>query len=158
MITDTTTLTTSSPAEATALTDFFSAAEARADQWRQLSALARAWQSAAARGRSEDSKFIEVLNLFGDVAPLEAFFAYPGPRLMHAIEQSLADRNPGVAVRLVQQVSGALLTGSYRNEATAWDPLQEEPAAAAELLPPDLQGGNGHRPYFETLVVTPADC
>jgi arginine decarboxylase len=157
MITDSTTLTTSGPAETATLTDFFSAAEARADQWRQLSALARAWQSAAARGRSEDSKFIEVLNLFGEVAPLEAFYAYPGPRLMHAIEQALADRNPGVAVRLVQQVSTALLTGTYRHDAAAWDPLTEEPATPTELLPPDLQAGNGHKPYFETLVVTPAD-
>jgi hypothetical protein len=45
MITDSTTLTTSAPTvEATPLTDFFSAAEARSDQWRQLSALTRAWQ------------------------------------------------------------------------------------------------------------------
>jgi arginine decarboxylase len=157
MITETTAPTTSSPASTWTLTDFFSAAEARADQWRQLSALTRAWQSAAARGRSEDTTFTDVLHLFGDVAPLEAFFAYPGPRLMHAIEQSLADRNTGVAVRLVQQVSAALLTGAFRYDATAWDPLQEEPGGASDFLPPDLAGGNGHKPYFETLVVTPAD-
>jgi arginine decarboxylase len=157
MITETTALTPSSPAPATTLTDFFSAAEARADQWRQLSALTRAWQAAAVRGRSEDTTFTDVLHLFGDVAPLEAFFAYPGPRLMHAIEQAFADRNAGVAVRLVQQVSAALLTGAYRHDAAAWDPLQEEPGGATDLLPPDLQGGTGHKPYFETLVVTPAD-
>jgi arginine decarboxylase len=158
MITDTTALTTSGPAAATTLTEFFSAAEARADQWRQLSAVVRAWQSAATRGRREDAKFIDVLNLFGDVAPLEAFFAYPGPRLLHAIEQAFADRNASVAVRLVQQVSSALLTGAYRYDVAAWDPLQEDPASATELLPPDLQGSsNGHKPYFETLIVTPTD-
>ena len=36
-------------------------------------------------------------------------------------------------------------------------PLQDEAARAAELLPPDLQAGNGHKPYFEILVVTPAE-
>ena len=166
MITETTApaTRTAAPAPATTalpaptLNEFFSAAEARADQWRQLSAVTRAWQSAAARGRSDDRTFTEVLSLFGEVAPLEAFFAYPGPRLMHTIEQAIADRNHAVAVRLIQQVSSAILTGAYRHDAAAWDPLQEETAAgAAELLPPDLSSGNGHKPYFETLVVTPAD-
>jgi arginine decarboxylase len=77
---------------------------------------------------------------------------------MAATEQALADRNPGVAARLVQHVSSALLSGAYRHDSAAWDPLQEEGAArAADVLPPDLQAGNGHKPYFETLVVTPAD-
>jgi arginine decarboxylase len=156
MITETTTLTPGSPAPPVALADFFSAAEARTDQWRQLGALSRAWQSAAG-GRNEDGRFLEALSLFGELAPLEAFFAYPGARLMHAIEQAFADRNSGVAVRLVQHVSTAVLTGAYRYDAAAWDPMQEEASAATELLPPDVAGGNGHRPYFEVLVVTPAD-
>jgi arginine decarboxylase len=135
-------------------TDFFSAAEARTDQWRQLCAVTRVWQAAAARGAAEDGPFNAAVDLFGSVAPFEAFFAYPGSRIMHAIEQALADRNPGVAARLVQHVSAALLTGAYRHDASAWDPLQEEAAVPVDLLPPDLQTGNGHKPYFEALVVT----
>ena len=53
----------------------------------------------------------------------------PGPRLLAPIEQALAERNAGVCVRLVQHVSTALLTGSYRHDAAAWDPLQEDAAA-----------------------------
>ena len=41
-------------------------------------------------------------------------FAYPGTRLLSAIEQALAERNAGVCVRLVQHLSTALLTGAYR--------------------------------------------
>ena len=139
------------------LRDFFSASEARQDHWRQLCALTRAWQAAAARGKPEDAAFAEVVARFGDVAPLEAFFAYPGPRIMERIDESLAERNAGVCNRIVQQVSSALLTGSYRYDAGAWDPLQDDAARAMEVLPPDLQAGNGHKPYFEVLVVTPAD-
>ena len=145
------------PAAPTNLDEFFSAAEGRTDKWRQLYAVARAWQAACARGKPDDRVFVDVVSLFGDIAPLEAFFAYPGPRLLAAIDQSLAERNAGVCLRLVQHVSAALLTGSYRNDAAAWDPLQEESAHSTELLPPDLQTGNGHKPYFETLVVTPVD-
>jgi arginine decarboxylase len=145
------------PARAVAHDNFFSAAEARIDQWRQLGAVARAWQSAVARGSSDDAQFAEVVALFGGVAPLEAFFAYPGPRLTTAMDGALAERNAGVFARLVQHISSALLTGSYRHDRAAWDPLQEEGTGAADLLPGDQQTANGHRPYFEALIVTPTD-
>jgi arginine decarboxylase len=139
------------------LDNFFSAAEARLDRWRQFYAVVRAWQAAAARGKSENANFGDALSLFSELAAFEAFFAYPGPRLMTTIEQSLAERNAAVTVRLVQHVSSALLTGAYRHDGGAWDPLQEESARAADVLPPDVQTGNGHKPYFETLIVTPTD-
>src|SRR5688572_27338622 len=158
MITEQAVVSSTAPVSApvTPIVDFFSAAEARIDRWRQLSAVVRAWQAAAPD--SSDKLFAEAVVLFAEVTPLEAFFAYPGSRLMAATEQALADRNPGVAVRLVQHISSVLLSGAYRHDATAWDPLQEEGAPrATDALPPDLQAGNGHKPYFETLVVTPAD-
>jgi arginine decarboxylase len=158
MITDTTTaLSTTVPAPPLTADDFFSAAEARTDHWRQLCAVTRAWQAAGARGKPDDNLFAEAVSLFGDLAPLEAFFAYPGPRLMATIEQALAERNAGICVRLVQHVSAALLTAAYRHDVSAWDLMQDETPHGAELLPPDLQAGNGHKPYFEILVVTPAD-
>ena len=158
MIKETTVLSPpATPAAAQPRPSFFSAAEARVDQWRQFCAVTRAWQAAAARGASEDAPFAEAIALFGTMAPLEAYFAFPGARLLGAVEQALAERNAGVCVRLAQHLSTALLTGAYRYDVSAWDPMQEDAAKSAELLPPDLQGGNGHKPYFETLVVTPTD-
>ena len=150
MITDTTV-----PASAIPLTDFFSAMEARFDRWRQISAVVRAWQGA---GQSEkaDALFEEALGRFGEIAVLEAFYAYPGPRLMAAIEEALAERNAGACLRLVQRVSSALLNGSYRQGSAAWDPLQSE-APVPDAIPPDGQGANGYVPYFEVLIVTPTD-
>src|SRR5262245_47580424 len=104
---------THAPAPSLAAAEFFSAAEGRVDQWRQLSAVVRAWQAAASRGSAEDARFTDAVELFSSVAPLEGFYAYPGPRLLGAIEQALADRNAGICARLVQHVSAALLTGSY---------------------------------------------
>ena len=139
------------------LVDFFSAAEARTDRWRQLCAAVRAWQAANAQNADDDTGLNEAISLFGDVASLEAYFAYPGPRLLSAIEQSIAERNADGCGRLVQNISAALLTGSFRYDSAAWDPLHDDATRSAELLPPDLQAGSGHKPYFETLVVTPAD-
>jgi arginine decarboxylase len=135
----------------------FSAAEARNDRWRQLAAVVRSWQSIGAQGSREEALYGQASALFGEIVALESLFAYPGPRLMSALENALSERNAGVCHRLVGSISSALLTGTYRHDATAWDPLQNDPSRAADLLPPDVQAGNGHKPYFETLIVTPAD-
>ena len=141
----------------TDLADFFSATEARTDRWRQMNALVRAWQTAGGSDPQDTKRYAEAVALFGDLAALEAFFAYPGPKVMAAIEQALAERNAGVCAKLVQAVSGALLTETYRYDSAAWDPLREEAThPTTDLLPPDLQGV-GHKPYFEILIVTGAD-
>jgi len=144
-------------AAATDLSDFFSANEARTDRWRQLNAVVRSWQSAGGTDLQNTKRYAEAVALFGDVAVLEAFFAYPGPRMMSAIEEALAERNAGVVARLTQAISSALLTETYRHDQAAWDPLREESAKTHELLPPDLQAAGTQKPYFEVLVVTGAD-
>ena len=158
MLTETTVSPAPVAAAPTPLVEFFSAAEARFDRWRQLSAVVRAWQATPSRENTADALFSEAMVLFTEVAPLEAFFAYPGPRLMAVTEQALAERNAGVAVRLIQHISAALLSGAYRQDGAAWDPLQDEGAASmTDLLPPDMHAGNGQKPYFEALIVTPTD-
>ena len=146
---------TSQDAPPTDLTDFFSASEARTDRWRQLSAIGRVWDSAAAN--ADDSLHAEAGRLFAELSPLESYWAYPGPRLSAAIAEAIEQRNTGVFARLVQKISATLLTGSYRYESAAWDPLQENDARTAEVLPPDLQSAELHKPYFEVLIVTPND-
>ena len=59
----------------TSVTEFFSATEARFDQWRQLGAQARAWHAAAAKGRIDDTHFASLQSLFSSVAPAAANFS-----------------------------------------------------------------------------------
>jgi arginine decarboxylase len=139
------------------LKDFFSAAEARTDRWRQMSAAARAWEAARAPGQPDERAQAEASRLLADVAALEAYWAYPGPRLMATVGEALTERNAGMFARLVQKISAALLTGAYRHDAAAWDPLDEREGRLPEVLPPDVQPGEGAKPYFEVLVVTPND-
>jgi arginine decarboxylase len=140
------------------LRDFFSAAEARTDRWRQMSAVGRAWETAVSRGKPDESLHNDAARLLADVAILEDYWAYPGSRLMTTVGEALKERNAAVFARAVQKISMALLTGSYRHEPAAWDPLDEGEGRGADmLLPPDVLPGNGHKPYFEALVVTAND-
>jgi arginine decarboxylase len=139
------------------LANFFSAAEARTDRWRQLNATARTWEAAVAQGKPDKKLHAEAAQLFAEISPLESFWAYPGSRLMATVGDAIEQRNVGVLTRLVQKISSMLLTGAFRYDLAAWDPLQESEGNAADLLPPDAQQGEGHKPYFEALVVTPND-
>src|SRR5262245_27984781 len=144
-------------ARAIDLRDFFSAAEARTDRWRQMSAVGRAWESSVARGKPDESLADDAGRLLADIAILEDYWAYPGPRLMKTVGEALKERNAGVFARVAQKISAALLSGNYRHDTAAWDPLEEADARVLDMLPPEVQAGNGHKPYFETLVVTPND-
>jgi len=139
------------------LSHFFSEAEARIDRWRQINAVSRAWEAAIAQGQSDERFHTEAVQLYAEIRPLEDYWAYPGPRLMATIGEIIEEHKAGVFARIVQKVSNALLTGAYRYESAAWDPLEEEEGIVPDVLPPDLQPGEAHKPYFEVLIVTPAD-
>src|SRR5688572_21792689 len=141
------------------LKDFFSAAEARTDRWRQMHAAARAWEAAVAQARHDDRAPADAARLLGEIAPLESYWAYPGPRLLALVGDALEAGNAAVFARLVQRISASLLTGTYRQDSGAWDPLQEAEVSLGDVLPPDAQAGDTHthRPYFEVLIVTPTD-
>jgi arginine decarboxylase len=139
------------------LKDFLSAAEARVDRWCEMNAVGRAWEAAIAQGQPAEKFHAQAAQLLADISSMESYWAYPGPRLMATVREATDEANAGVFARLVQKISNALLTGGYRHESTAWDPLQESEARPLDVLPPDVQPGEAHKPYFEVLVVTPND-
>src|SRR5688572_11484487 len=138
------------------LKDFFSAAEARTDRWRQLHAAARGWEAAVAQARHDDRLQTDAARLLGEIAPLEGYWAYPGPRLMALVGDALDGGKAAVFAQIVQRISVSLLTGTYRHDSAAWDPL-DEAEGVGDVLPPDTQLGDPHRPYFEVLIVTATD-
>jgi arginine decarboxylase len=50
---------------------------------------------------------------------MESYWAYPGPRLMATVRESIDEANAGVFARLVQKISNSLLTGGYRHDSAA---------------------------------------
>jgi len=135
---------------------FFTGAEARFDRWRSLLQAARAWEGAASQQRPEKEKLQAAVSAsLGELRAWEDFFAYPGQALIRTLGERIASGDAGGTIRLVQTLSAALLTHSYRTNSADWEGEEQSPIGLAERVP-----GAGdetvHRPYFEVLVVSPA--
>src|ERR1700757_1827425 len=134
---------------------FFSMAEARLDRWRSLLRAARSWEAAANQPRSEVEKLKEIVSAaFVELRQWEDFFAFPGPALMKTVQERIAAGDPIGTVGMVQKISAALLTHSYRTDVSEWDNNEESMSFTDRL--PGAGGASKYRPYFEVLVVSPA--
>jgi len=131
---------------------FFSAVAARLDLWRDLSRAAQAYAASPA-SRGEAGLQAACHHALTALVPIEAFQAYPGPRLLNAIKERVAGGDAFGTARLVQRVSSALMSQSFRSDAGEWDP--EDDATAAERVMPTSVGEAAGKPYFEVLFVTP---
>jgi arginine decarboxylase len=137
------------------LRDFFSAAEARIDRWRTLNRVAKVLAGGGvspAGGHAEDPKA-----LLAELAPLEDLCGYPGPRLMTQVHERLQSGDWTGFARLVQRISSALLSNSFRDDHEPWKADEEGETHAPDILPPSLGRGQARRPYFEILLVSPAE-
>ena len=139
------------------LAKIFAAASARIDQWSQLNALARAWATAAPKSPRADKLHGDIVTLLGAMLRIGYCWAYPGSRLLAAVDDALERRDPTGFARLVQKISRALLTGDFRRDSLAWDALGDAPSPGLDTLPPDLEAAATQKPYFEVLIVTPTD-
>ena len=138
------------------LSNFFSAAEARMDRWSQLNTTARSWASAVRGGRSTEKLKTEATSISDDLGPLEAFWAYPGPKLMGALNERILSGDAVGLARLTQKITSALLSESYRKDPGAWEPEDEGELPVAEKMEAYAAGQECYRPYFEVLTVTSA--
>jgi arginine decarboxylase len=139
-----------SPEAAIGLDHFFSAVAARHDRWRDLAKAAQAWMAKGAGSplKAECARRLEHLK------PFESLQAFPGMRLVRAIEERIGSGDAQGALRLVQRVSGALMTRGYRSEAGEWE--GDEEGAIGERVMPTAARETSARPYFEALFVTPS--
>jgi arginine decarboxylase len=134
------------------LDHFFSAVAARLDLWRDVSRAAQAWgANQASRGNASlQAACNEALTA---LLPLEDFQAYPGARVLNAIKQRVAGGDAMGTARLVQRVSSALMSKSYRSDAGEFE--AEDEGATPERAMPAAKTEGAARPYFEVLFVTP---
>lgn len=127
---------------------FFSTPAGRADRWRDLLAAARDWND----GRGDRAA---VESALASIHAYEAFHAYPGPRLMRVLRDRLVAGAKDSVAHLVQRISNAIVTRSYKHEDGDWrddDDDDESPRALSSAI---FGSGDAHRPYFELLLVAP---
>ena len=134
---------------------FFSSSAARLDRWRELNALAQAWAANARSGKNATGR-AEVEAALMELRPLEDYFAFPGHQLLKTLDEFIAQDDAMSVGRFLRRISGALLSGSYRYDSDEWEAADISASSMPNLLAPNLEGGESHRPYFETLFVSPA--
>lgn len=130
----------------------FSAVLARTDRWAELNNASRIW---AAKAGSKEARQLHVKcgAALEELRPLEDYYAYPGQRLLAALQDRVRDGDAVGTARLAQRIASALMNRSYRRDPGEWD-LDEEPTGTAPSMP-TVGGEAGGRPYFEVLFVTP---
>ena len=141
-------------AKPTTLTSVFAAASQRSDNWRQLNALARAWASTSEEAAAAELK-AECARQLEELRRLEHCWAYPGPRLLDSLSSAIERSDADAFARILQKVSGALLSGDFRRNEHVWDPDMVSEGRTLDTLPPDIASGGLAKPYFEVLMVTP---
>jgi arginine decarboxylase len=137
------------------LSNFFSAAEGRLDRWRTLHRIAKNLVGAAEREAEAPRQ--EGQKLLADMGPIEDFCGYPGPRLMAQVHERLQTSDWTGFARLVQRISNGLMTNSYRDNTEAWKAEEETEVRPTDILPPSIGRGQNRKPYFEVLMVSPAE-
>ena len=124
---------------------FFVGPGARADRWQNLVELAEAW----ADGSGSPASFKDAL---AEVTSTEEYHAFPGPHSLSALRDNTAANDAAATAALARRITRSLLNRSYRQNAGELEAQSEE--TVSDLLPPALGREDGHRPYFEVLIVT----
>src|SRR4051812_44366911 len=131
---------------------FFAASEARNDRWRALEAAANAW--ATSKDKPAHSRANHLLQ---ELAPIEDYWSYPGPKLMQALKDGLAGQDGADFARLVKKVGRSLLSNSFRSDLSAWDDSDDSAYQSGSALPPDVDAHGVPKPSFDVLIVTTND-
>ena len=136
------------PAEPQRIDHFFSMPAARADRWRELTALANDWSSGTGSVAAVESA-LEALG------PIEEFHAFPGRRVMSRLRDRLGAGSAEAFAEFARQISRSIVTRQYKQgliDRQSDDALVD----GSDTLVDTFDEGEKRRPYFEMLVVTPA--
>jgi arginine decarboxylase len=125
---------------------FFSGPGGRADDWRDLVQAAKAWAHGGARANYDTA--------LSALSVTEEFHGYPGLYLMAALNEAATAGDAATSLALSTRIVQALQTRSFRQHAGDWNLQDEGEGSVPDLLPPTFGQHGGHRPYFETLIVT----
>ncbi|HUF88326.1 MAG TPA: aminotransferase class I/II-fold pyridoxal phosphate-dependent enzyme [Thermohalobaculum sp.] len=133
--------------------DYYSAVQLRADRWSTLrSTIDRlAHLEPGARGTVKLAN--QAAELFGALAPIEMYWAFPGAAAFDHMRRQLEHRNWEELAFAVRRTVRALTSGAYRRRAIplARDDAEAEDLEDESMLPPEARALA--RPYFEVLIV-----
>lgn len=134
------------------MSEYYSAVQLRFDRW---GALRDACNSLARKpsGASAGATAQTVGNVFEALAPIEAYWAFPGNAAFTHLRRQYEHRNYDDLAFAVRRILRALTSGAYRRRTI---PLEREESDSDELedealLSPEARALT--KPYFEVLIV-----
>ncbi|HYK69575.1 MAG TPA: hypothetical protein VEV45_16640, partial [Streptosporangiaceae bacterium] len=128
--------------------------QSRNDAWSRLEEASEQLAAAVLAGQPADEMLETTAGLLDELAPIEQYWAFPGPLAHRRIRDLFASADYGRFASLVARITRALVTESYR-AGTGWA-LADSDYDDAE--PDEIDAGQASharvaRPYFEVLVV-----
>ena len=139
-----------SPDSSLTLRHLYAASETRVELWRTLARVAKTLDSGGPGG------LVEVQRLMKELAPLEELHAYPGPVLLGHVNDRLHRGDWKGFQHLANRIGTALLTNSYREDASVWR-SDDGDESMPDVLPPAQGHAQARRPYFEILLVSASE-
>ena len=133
--------------------DYFSATQLRADRWSALRETVESLVTHGIDGRNGKKLLGEAEALFDQLAPIEAYWAFPGKHGFEHLRRMLEQRNIEDLAVSLRRVARALASGAYRRRSIPLgaDEVDSEDYEDESALPPEDRALG--RPYFEVLIV-----
>ena len=137
---------------------YYNASRLRTDAWDRLKRVTRLLREAEGMTSETRGLRAEAERLFGVLAPLEGYWAFPGWRALKQLQRRLAQGEYAVLERQTARTVRSLMSGAYRSAVPtrrqAGDDLshEEEEGSAVEESERTVRMRDG-RPYFEVLIV-----
>ena len=129
-------MSTPAKTEAPRVDQFLMASEERFDRWRALLQATRMWERVANQQDPTKGEHQATVNkLFQELLQWEDFFAYPGQALLKLLGTRVASSDAVGTARLVQSISNALLTHSYRSSVADWEGEEQSSINLGEGVP-----------------------
>jgi arginine decarboxylase len=134
------------------ISDHYSAVQLRSDRWSALRDCAEALHRAP-QGRVAERQAKRMRELFEALAPIEAYWAFPGPQTFGQLRRMLETGSLDRLAFAVRRVTRALASGAYRRRTIPLDhpEAEEEENEDEALLSPEARALS--KPYFEVLIV-----
>ncbi|MEM7507798.1 MAG: aminotransferase class I/II-fold pyridoxal phosphate-dependent enzyme [Pseudomonadota bacterium] len=136
------------------ISDYYSAAQLRADRWSSLREVADALGGCEGDSSKKTENLVrEATGLFDALSPIEMYWAFPGSAAFAQLRRMLETRNWEDLGHAVRRVARALATGAYRRRSIplARDDAEIDDVEDESTLP--IEARALARPYFEVLFV-----
>ncbi|KUF11366.1 aminotransferase class I/II-fold pyridoxal phosphate-dependent enzyme [Pseudoponticoccus marisrubri] len=133
--------------------DYYSATQLRSDRWSALREAAEGLMRYGSEGRKGQQLLKTAQNLFDVLAPIEAYWAFPGGSSFAHLRRFLDHANYEDLLISVRRVARALSSGAYRRRTIplSSDEADNEDYEDEASLAPEARALG--RPYFEVLIV-----